>query len=215
MSATDGRAAPRAGAPLLLIAGVAVLLMAACIGFVLLLKRLEHAEAQIAALAQNFQAPEAKPLPIAAVDGGTGANNNFRTSQSQLVTYDGNGPVFDELRARETNNRITPEQQSLDQDELLVREVSIPSLEEKHKQWLGTTSQTVAADNRAPPARDVQSVCQGRRCMVSAVLEDGTSAQQWARRFLIASGGSYLKKSKVAVIPASNGSYVSVQLYLY
>ena len=215
MSATDGLAAPRLGTPLLLIAGVVVLVLAVCICFMLLLKRLEHAEVQIAELSQGLQAIKAKPLAMSALDGGTGASTNSSHHPAQAVTYDGNGPVFDELRARETNNRITPEEQSMEQDELLVREVSIPGLEKKHKQWLGATYQSVAEDDRAPPARDVQTVCQGRRCMVSAVLEDRTSAQQWAKRFLMASGGSYLKQSKVAVMPASNGAYVSVQLYMY
>ena len=215
MSVSDGRTAPSAIAPRLVMTCVVGLLLVVCTAIVVLLNRLEHIEVQVAALAQNLQSLQAKPLVMTGMDGGSGPGNSYRRSQQQAVIDNGTGPGFDELRARETMNRITPEEQSMEQDELLVREVSIPGLEKKHKQWLGATYQTVAEDDRAPPARDVQTVCQGRRCMVSAVLEDRTSAQQWAKRFLMASGGSYLKQSKVAVMPASNGAYVSVQLYMY
>ncbi len=215
MLASNGLAPPRRNLPHLMIAGVAVLLLAACAAFIVLLNRLERTEVQVAALSQNVRSLQRSPLEMSGPDTRTGARNNLPTSQSQPVTYEGNGPVFDELRVRGSMNRITPEQQSLEQDELLLREVSIPSLEQKHKQWLGAAYQIVTEDNRAPPARDVQTVCRGRRCMISAVVQDRTSALQWSKRFLMASGGAHLKESKVAVIPARNGAYASVQLYLY
>lgn len=101
-----------------------------------------------------------------------------------------------------------------DFDSMMVKEPSLPQVERKQHDWLRGALQRMP--ETSPKARDLQTTCQGRRCLVSAVFDGDDEARSWARRYLLAGGGQVLPRSRSLVIPLDEtGDLVSLQLYLY
>ncbi len=119
------------------------------------------------------------------------------------------------MQARRNALYAPPEQWSRDLDNLLAREPQNLQAEAVHKQWLEEAIVRMNEDQRAPQAEGLQTLCQGRRCMVSGMFQDQVAARRWATRYLLAAGGTFLTNARIAVLPATNGSYATLQLYLY
>ena len=211
MSATDMPAVATHRASHLLLLGAATLTVVNSFLLLNLYKRLERTEARAVAQTQNQLIQQMHSVS----QENASHNGNQRADRTSPATVNVSSGILEQMRAREADSRVLPEQWSRNQDELLTREPSLPDVELKHKQWLDKAYQTLSMDERTPPAEDVQTACQGRRCMVSAIVSDRAIAHKWATRFLLTAGGTYLTNSKVAVLPASNGDYVNLQIYLY
>lgn len=99
-------------------------------------------------------------------------------------------------------------------DRLMVNEPRNPAVEAKQQRWLKDSASATAGDD-VPKARDVATVCQGRRCLVSASFADVGSAQEWAMRYLLSSGGRILSNSRTVIVPGTGGAATTLQLYLF
>ena len=99
-------------------------------------------------------------------------------------------------------------------DSMMSKEPSLPQVERQQYDWLRGALQRMP--DTSPRAKDLQTTCQGRRCLISAVFDGDDEARSWARRYLLAGGGRVLPRSRSLVIPLDEtGDLVSLQLYLY
>lgn len=103
---------------------------------------------------------------------------------------------------------------AIDFDSMMGKEPSLPQVERQQYEWLRGALQRMP--DTSPRAKDLQTTCQGRRCLISAVFDGDDEARSWARRYLLAGGGRVLPRSRSLVIPLDEtGDLVSLQLYLY
>lgn len=99
-------------------------------------------------------------------------------------------------------------------DGRLASEPRLPEVENQSRAWIHDSVERLPSN--MPAARNLDSVCQGRRCTVSAVFADDGQARKWAQHFLLSGGGRVLKNSRtlVTAIPGNAGQ-VELKLYLF
>jgi hypothetical protein len=104
--------------------------------------------------------------------------------------------------------------QARSMDSLLNIEPKNPALETKNLEWMQTALQSMQADTSIPTAKNVQTVCQGRRCLVSAEFGSLQVARNWASRYLLAGNGQNLSRARPIVTPTLDGG-TQLKLYLF
>ncbi len=142
---------------------------------------------------------------------------NTRKSPARIA-FDATAPGMDGISKAEEIKRDTqyvpPEQLIRSMDRLMVSEPRNPVLEAKQQRRLKDAATATVGDD-VPKAQDVSTVCQGHRCVVSAYFSDTGSAQEWAMRYLLISGGRVLPNSRTVIVPGTGGASTSLQLYLF
>ena len=146
--------------------------------------------------------PRAAPAAISEAVVATSTSHNFQEPPATRIRQ------LKQARSRDSAAM------AMDFDSMLVKEPSLPQIERQQYDWLRGALQRMP--DTSPKARDLQTTCRGRRCLVSAVFDGDDEARSWARRYLLAGGGSVLSRSRSLVTPLDKtGDLVTLQLYLY
>ena len=95
----------------------------------------------------------------------------------------------------------------------MAQEPRLPAVEQRQNQLLNAALSRMPEDS--PAAKDVNTTCRGRRCLIWAYFDTDSDAKEWANDYLLAGGSGELKRARITTSPASgNGGEVTLQLYL-